>query len=116
MLTYDGVDYITTSESIYRDMCIEADTLEDAISLCETLKDMRSFAFNGDSYDNMVVTKRAIVITDRILFKIQLRHKTELEVAREELAELRSAFSELAQTTNKTTTAKINKILEVQNV
>lgn len=113
MLTYNGVDYTTTSESIYRDMSIEVDNLADATSLCESLSNMQSFEFNGDPYDNMVVTKRAIVITDKILFKIQLRQKTELEIAREQLTELRNAFSELAQTTNKTTTAKINKILEV---
>lgn len=113
MLTYNGVDYTTTSESIYRDMSIEVDNLDDATSLCKALSNMQSFEFNGDPYDNMVVTKKAIVITDKILFKIQLRQKTELEVAREQLAELRNAFSELAQTTNKTTTAKINKILEV---
>ncbi len=116
MLTYNGVDYTTTSESIYRDMSIEVDNLADATSLCEALSNMQSFEFNGDSYDNMVVTKRAIVITDKIMFKIQLRQKTELEITKEELSSLRLAMEELAQTTSKTTTAKINKILETKAV
>lgn len=112
MLTYRGLSYTTTAESIYADMSIEVSTLAEATRLCEEFADMTEYVFDGESYSNMVVSKRVIIITsESTTVKVKLRNKTELEMAQEELAALRAAMQELAQTTNETTTEQINAIL-----
>lgn len=112
MLIYNDVTYQTTAESMYTDIGIVAEDLHDAEILCITFEKMSDYIFDGDSYTNMVVSKRMIILTDNtVTVKVRLREKSELELAQEEIASLRQAMKELAQTTNKTTTAKINKIL-----
>lgn len=110
--TYNGVEYIATNESIYRDISILVDSLENACTLVTTFKSMSDYNFMGTDYSNMVVEKRSIIVDSSIVVNIKLRKKSEKELMREEIETLRTAMKELAQTTNKTTTSKINRILE----
>lgn len=112
-ITYNNRSYDVMPDSVYYDFSISATTLEDACDIASFFDGMTGYTFHADSYSNMVVTKRSIVISDSgIVVKVKLRKKTEAEIAREELEALRRAMSDLAETTNKTTTAKINKMLE----
>lgn len=108
---YNGVAYTVTDDSIYRDFSIEAYTMEEALSLVDAFEGMTDYTFMEEQYSNMVVTKRTIIVTNNIIVNVQLRKRTQREIAQQELEELRSAMSELALTTNKTTTAKINMLL-----
>lgn len=108
---YNGVTYLVTDESIYRDFTIEVNTLEEACDVVNTFEGMTAYTFSAADYDNMVVTKRTISIAGNIYVNVKLRKKTQLELMEEELNDLRNAMEDLALTTNKTTTAKINKIL-----
>lgn len=110
-LTYNDTTYTVTNDSMYLDISIVVDTLADACTIVENLADMSEYTFHGDSYSNMVVTKRSIIVTDNIKVRVNLRQKSEKETMKEELESLRTAMEELALTTNKTTTAKINTIL-----
>lgn len=108
---YNGVTYLVTDESIYRDFTIEVNTLAEACDIVDAFDGMTSYTFSAANYDNMVVTKRTITVAGNILVNVKLRKKTQLELMEEELNELRNAMEDLATTTNRTTTAKINKIL-----
>lgn len=108
---YNGVTYTVTDESIYRDFTIEVNTLEEACNIVEAFEGMTDYVFSAVHYDNMVILKRTIAISGNIYVNVKLRKKTQLELMEEELNSLRSAMEDLATTTNKTTTAKINKIL-----
>lgn len=108
---YNGVTYNVTDESIYRDFSIEVNTLEEACDIVNAFEGMTAYTFSATDYDNMVITKRTITVAGNIYVNVKLRKKTQLELMEEELNSLRSAMEDLATTTNKTTTAKINKIL-----
>lgn len=116
MLIFNGTEYQTNDESIYSDIGFTVADLAEAESLCNALASMDKYTFNGEEYVGMVVSKRIIIITDTIVVKVKLREKTDLERAREEISSLRTAMEELALSTNKTTTAKINKILDTKVV
>lgn len=111
-ITYNENTYYVRDDSIYCDFSIEASTVEDACEILKSFDAMTDYTFNIDDYHNMVVVRRSIVVTDVIIVKVKLRPKTEAEIAQEELEALRKAMAALAETTNKTTTAKINKILD----
>ena len=108
---YNGVTYNVTDDSIYRDFTIEVFSLEEACEVAESFRDMTAYTFSAVDYDNMVVTKRTIILSGNTYVNVKLRRKTQVEMVTEELDDLRSSMAELAETTNKTTTAKINKIL-----
>ena len=110
-LNYNGVTYTVTDESIYRDFTIEVNALEEACDLVNTFEGMTAYTFSATDYDNMIVTKRTITVSGNIYVNVKLRKKSQIELMEEELNDLRNAMEDLALTTNKTTTAKINKIL-----
>lgn len=115
-LAYNGLVYTVTDDSMYLDISIVTGSLEGACTIVNALADMTDYTFNGVEYSNMVVVKRSIILASDCRVKIALRQKSEKETVKEELNSLRTAMEELAQTTNKTTTAKINKILDKKGV
>lgn len=94
-VTNNGKIYDARPESIYSDISISADTLEEACAILESFESLSGYAFGLIPYTNMVVSRRSIVVTNAIIVKIKLRKKTELELAQEEIAELRKALQEL---------------------
>lgn len=94
-VTNNGKIYDARPESIYSDISISADTLEEACTILESFESLSSYTFGLVPYTNMVVSRRSIVVTNAIIVKIKLRKKTELELAQEEIAELRKALQEL---------------------
>lgn len=111
-ITYNDKTYGVRPDSIYCDFQIDAYTVEHACGILTSFDGMSEYIFNVDSYSNMVIIKRSIVVTDSdIIVRVKLREKTQAELAQAELDSLRKAMSDLAETTNKTTTDKINKIL-----
>ena len=108
---YNGVTYEVTDESIYRDFTIEVYSLEEACNIVNAFEGMTAYTFSATDYENMTVTKRTITVAGNIYVNVKLRSKTRMELMEEELNSLRSDMEDLAATTNKTTTAKINKIL-----
>ena len=94
-VTNNGKIYDARPESIYSDISIAADTLEEACTILESFESLSSYTFGLIPYTNMVVSKRSIVVSNSIIVKIKLRKKTELELAQEEIAELRKALAEL---------------------
>lgn len=109
---YNGNTYEVTRESIYRDFGINTYTLEDGCRILNELDGMTDYVFNLVPYSDMVVTKRAIVVTDDgITVRVILRHKTEAELAKKELDDLRSDIEAFASTASKTNAAKLNNIL-----
>ena len=116
-ITYNGNTYTVMDDSIYCDFSIEANTVDVACEILKSFDGMTDYTFNVDAYHNMVILRRSVVVVgDSITVKIKLREKTDAELAQEELEALRQAMADLATTTNKTTTAKINKILNTEGV
>lgn len=111
ILEYNGTTYEAVGDSIYRDIKIDAETLDHACQLATTFDGMTEYTFNGENYSNMTVLKRIITIGNGVTFNIKLRKTSDKEKVEQELQSLRDAFTELSTTTNKTTTAKIKKIL-----
>lgn len=111
-ITYNDKTYTVIPDSVYYDFSISVSTLEEACDVVRSFDGVTDYIFNVDTYTNMIVVKRSIVVGDEILVRVKLRKKTEAELAKEELEALRQAMISLAETTNKTTTAKINKILD----
>lgn len=113
-ITYNDRTFSVLPDSVYYDFSISATTLEEACEIVRFFDNAAGYTFNITAYGNMVVVKRTIVISDgAITVRIKLREKTGEELAKEELEALRQAMIDLAGTTNKTTTAKINKILDI---
>lgn len=112
-ITYNKQTYEVTPDSIYCDFTVVADTIADACDILSSFDWMTAYTFGVDDYSDMVIVRRTIVVTDsNITVKVKLREKTEAEKAQEELEALRKAMEDLAATTSKTTSAKINDILE----
>lgn len=111
-LEYNGTKYTVTNSSVYTDFSVLVKSLEEACEVVNAFEGMTAYTFSLVEYANMVVLKRMIVIDDdRIVVKVKLRQKSEKETIKEELESLKSAMGEIAQNTNKTTSAKINKLL-----
>lgn len=109
--------YDVEPDSIYSDFSIVANSLENACEIVQSFEGVSDYTFNTDDFFNMVILRRSISIVDDVItVRIKLRDKTEAEIAQEELEALRQAMADLASTTNKTTTAKINKILNTEGV
>lgn len=112
-ITYNGQTYMVSPDSVYYDFSIGAASLEDACEIIQNFSKSMPYTFGAEEYPEMVIVKRIISIEgDDISVKVKLRIKTETELVKEELEALRQAMSDLAETTSKTTTAKINKMLE----
>lgn len=111
ILEYNGKTYYALDTSIYTDFSIQVSSLEEACEVVTEFDGMTEYVFNLIPHANLVVDRRTIIITDRIIVKVKLREKSNNELVKEELETLKSAMVDLAQTTNKTTTAKINTIL-----
>lgn len=111
-ITYNDKTYTVTDESVFSDFSILVATLAEACTIVAEFENMGDYIFGKNNYTNMVVSKRSIVITDMITVNVKLRQKKKVEIMQEEIDSLRAEMSKLAETTNKTTTAKINKILE----
>lgn len=111
-ITYNDKTYIVTDESVFSDFYIVVASLDEACTIVAEFEGMSDYTFGKNAYTNMIVSKRSIVITDTIMVNVKLRQKKKVEVMQEEIDSLRAEMSKLAETTNKTTTAKINKILE----
>lgn len=111
-LEYKGQTYYVTGESIYRDFSVIVGTVEEGCRLVEELDGMTEYVFNLTPCSNMKLVKRAIVIDDmNVTVRVILREMTEAELAKAELASLRSDMEEFALTASKTNAAKINSIL-----
>lgn len=111
-ITHNNKKYDVTSDSIYSDFSIKANTLADACAIVEAFGEMAEYTFGIDVHANMVVVKRIISVTDTgIIVRIKLRRKSDSEAIYEELTSLRQAMADLAETTSKTTTDKINNLL-----
>lgn len=111
-ITYNENKYDVTADSIYSDFSINADSLDEACAIVNAFEEMTEYTFGVDAYTNMVVVKRTISLTDSgIVVRVKLRRKSNSEAIYEELTSLRQAMADLAETTNKTTTTKINNIL-----
>lgn len=116
-ITYNDKTYDVMPNSVYFDFSIMTYSLEEALEIVRAFDGMTDYVFNIGSHSNMVIVKRIISIgNDGIIVKVKLREKTEAELVQEELEALRKAMADLAETTNKTTTAKINKILDTEGV
>ena len=60
----------------------------------------------------MVLIKRTITVTDvNVIVSVMLRHKTQTEIAQEEIESLRQALSDLSGSVSKANAAKIQNIL-----
>ena len=111
-LIYNDTTYITSDGSMFEDITIPVESLDEACGVVNALNGMNSFSLNGIEYTNMTVIRQTITITGEFRVNIKLRKKSEKEIMQEEIDALRTAMAELATTTNKTTSAKINKILQ----
>lgn len=112
-LTYNDNTYTVKDGSIYTDFSIDVSSLDEACKIVTALEGMSEYTFSNVSYSNMVVTRRIISLDGTsIVVKVRLRRKSEKDLVKEELNNLKSAMEELALTTNKTTSAKINKLLK----
>jgi len=91
----NGNVYDARPGSIYSDISISADTLEDACTILKSFESLSNYTFGLVPYTNMALVRRSIVVSGDIIVKIKLRKKTELELAQEEIAELQRALAEL---------------------
>lgn len=111
-ITHNNKKYDVTSDSIYSDFSIKVNSLADACAIVEAFGETAEYTFGGDVRTNMVVVKRIISVTDTgITVRVKLRKKSDSEAIYEELTSLRQAMADLAETTSKTTTDKINDLL-----
>lgn len=113
-IIYNDNKYDVTSDSIYTDFSIKADSLSNACKIIEAfgVEKTVEYIFGINVHSNMVVVKRIISVTDTgITVRIKLRRKSDSEAIYEELISLRKAMADLAETANDTTTDKINNLL-----
>ena len=112
VLVYNDKSYEVTDESMYLDFGIEAESLGEACLIAEELDGMSDYNFNLIDCTNMVVTRRAIIMTeDAITVRIRLREKTELEIVKGELETLREEIKQFASTASKSNAEALSKIL-----
>ena len=111
ILTYGIQDFNVTSESVYHDFIIPAETLEEACDMARLFQRMTEYTFDLKNYKNMTVTRIIIRSYPDIAVKVMLREKTELETVRDELQELRSDIETFANSASKSDAAKLLDIL-----
>ena len=110
-ITYNDKTYTVTGESIYSDFAIAVKDIDEAVAILTEFDGISTYIFNEVEHDNMVLMKRTITVTDVITVEIMLRHKTQTEIAQEELEALRQALSDLSGSVSKANAAKIQNIL-----
>ena len=110
-ITYNEKTYAVTGESIYSDFAIVVKDIDEAVAVLAEFDGISTYIFNETECDNMVLTKRTITVTDVITVSVMLRHKTQTEIAQEEIESLRQALSDLSGSVSKANAAKIKNIL-----
>lgn len=110
-ITYNDKTYAVTGESIYSDFAIIANDLDEAVEILTEFDGISTYTFNETECDNMVLIKRTITVTDVITVSVMLRHKSQTEIAQEEIESLRQALSDLSGSVSKANAAKIQNIL-----
>lgn len=111
-ITYNDKTYAVTGESIYSDFAIVVKDIDEAVAVLTEFDGISTYTFNETECDNMVLMKRTITVTDvNTVVSVMLRHKTQTEMAREELEALRQALSGLSGSVSKANATKIQNIL-----
>lgn len=111
-ITYNDKTYAVTGESIYSDFAIVVKDIDEAVAMLAEFDGISTYIFNEVEYDNMVLTKRTITVTDvNVIVSVMLRHKTQTEIAQEEIESLRQALSDLSGSVSKANATKIQNIL-----
>lgn len=111
-ITYNDKTYTVTGESIYSDFAIVVKDMDEAVATLAEFDGISTYIFNEVEYDNMVLTKRTITVTDvNVIVSVMLRHKTQTEIAQEEIESLRQALSDLSGSVSKANATKIQNIL-----
>lgn len=110
-ITYNDKTYTVTGESIYSDFAIVVKDMDEAVATLAELGGISTYIFNEVEYDNMVLMKRTITVTDVITVSVMLRQKTRTETAQEEIESLRQALSDLSGSVSKANATKIQNIL-----
>ena len=110
-ITYNDKTYAVTGESIYSDFAIVVKDIDEAVAVLTEFDGISTYIFNEVERDNMVLIKRTITVTDVITVSVMLRHKTQTEMAQEELEALRQALSDLSGSVSKANATKIQNIL-----
>lgn len=110
-ITYNDKTYTVTGESIYSDFAIVVKDIDEAVATLTEFDGISTYIFNEVEHDNMVLIKRTITVTDVITVSVLLRHKTQTEMAQEELEALRQALSDLSGSVSKANATKIQNIL-----
>ena len=110
-ITYNDKTYTVTGESIYSDFAIVVKDMDEAVATLAEFDGISTYIFNETKCDNMVLTKRTITVTDVITVSVMLRHKSQTEIAQEEIESLRQALSDLSGSVSKANATKIQNIL-----
>ena len=111
-ITYNDKTYAVTGESIYSDFAIVVKDIDEAVAMLAEFDGISTYIFNEVEHDNMVLIKRTITVTDvNVIVSVMLRHKTQTEIAQEEIESLRQALSDLSGSVSKANAAKIQTIL-----
>ena len=110
-ITYNDKTYTVTGESIYSDFAIVVKDIDEAVAVLTEFDGISTYTFNETECDNMVLIKRTITVTDVITVSVMLRHKSQTEIAQEEIETLRQALSDLSGSVSKANAAKIQNIL-----
>ena len=110
-ITYNEKTYAVTGESIYSDFAIVVKDIDEAVAVLTEFEGISTYIFNEVEHDNMVLSKRTITVTDVITVSVMLRHKSQTEIAQEEIESLRQALSDLSGSVSKANATKIQNIL-----
>ena len=110
-ITYNDKTYTVTGESIYSDFAIVVKDIDEAVAVLTEFDGISTYTFNETECDNMVLIKRTITVTDVITVSVMLRHKSQTEIAQEEIESLRQALSDLSGSVSKANATKIQNIL-----
>lgn len=111
-ITYNDKTYAVTGESIYSDFAIVVKDIDEAVAVLTEFDGISTYIFNEVEHDNMVLIKRTITVTDvNTVVGVMLRHKTQTEMAQEEIESLRQALSDLSGSVSKANATKIQSIL-----
>ena len=111
-ITYNEKTYAVTGESIYSDFAIVVKDMDEAVATLAEFDGISTYIFNEAEHDNMVLIKRTITVTDvNTVVSVMLRHKSQTEIAQEEIESLRQALSDLSGSVSKANATKIQNIL-----
>ena len=111
-ITYNDKTYAVTGESIYSDFAIVVKDMDEAVAVLTEFDGISTYIFNEAECDNMVLIKRTITVTDvNVIVSVMLRHKSQTEIAQEEIESLRQALSDLSGSVSKANATKIQNIL-----